>query len=395
MMDENQTLLDINQYLESKGINLRIEKRGRVLNIRGSLPDKKSPSLSKVQRISLKLPFDLNGLEEAKKAIELIDFQLKKNQFCWSHWVREKDISSIKSKNLDFGNKIESFKKQFFSDTSKSKSPAGMISTWQSAYKPYMKRLIDVSNESNLNFGEGLLVKILLSYTENSRSRQQCGIALSAFARHLKLELPENWKQLQNGYGIHESNFRKLPSDEEILNSFQLIPNPKWRFVYGLMATYGLRNHEVFFCDLSCLKRNEDKILRVFPNTKTGEHQVWPFHPEWVSLFDLDRTTHPSDLLPSIKTDLRDTTLQHVGRRVSEQFKRYKITFTPYDLRHAWAVRTILIGLPNTVAAKMMGHSVSIHTKTYHHWITRRDQQLAVDSALSRVNLNKTDKKHL
>ncbi len=389
MMDENQKLLDINQDLESKGINLRIEKRGKVLNIRGSLPDKKVPSLFKVQRISLKLSYDIHSLEEAKKAIELIDFQLKKNQFCWSNWIKEKTISSIKNNKLGVGNEIERFKKHFFSDTSKSKSPSGMISTWQSAYKPYMNRLIEVSNKNRLKLSEDLLLKILLSYKENSRSRQQCGIALGALARHLNLELPENWKQLQSGYGINESKFRELPSDEEIVKSFKLIPNPKWRFVFGLMATYGLRNHEVFFSDLSCLRKNGDKILRVFPNTKTGEHQVWPFHPEWVGLFELERMADTSDSLPDIKTDLKDTTLQHIGRRVSEQFRRYKISFTPYDLRHAWAVRTILIGLPNTVAAKMMGHSVSIHTKTYHHWITRRDQQLAVDNALSRANINK------
>ena len=383
-MDENQKLIDINHDLEEKGINLRIEKRGKGLNIRGSLPDKKSHNRSKVQRISLKLPYGINGLEEAKKAIELIDFQIKKNQFYWSHWIKEKAISSIKTNNSVVSNEIESFKKQFFSDTSKSKSPASMISTWQTAYKPYMNRLIGVSNKSSLELGERLLLEILLSYKEYSCSRQQCGIALSALAKHLKLELPENWKQLQSGYGIHESNFRALPSDEDIINSFQLIPNPKWRFVFGLMATYGLRNHEVFFSDLSCLKKGGDKILRVFPNTKTGEHQVWPFHPEWVGFFQLDNKADTFDLLPDIKTDLKQTTLQHIGRRVSEQFKRYKISFTPYDLRHAWAVRTILIGLPNTVAAKMMGHSVSIHTKTYHHWITRRDQQLAVDSALSR-----------
>jgi integrase len=384
-MDENQKLLDINQDLESKGINLRIEKRGKVLNIRGSLPDKKFHNLSKVQRISLKLPYNMKGLEEAKKAIELIDFQLKKNLFSWSHWIKEKAISSIKINRTVVNDEIESFKRQFFSDTSRSKSPAGMISTWQSAYKPYMNRLIGVSHQSTLKLNEELLLKILLSYKENSRSRQQCGIALSALAKYLKLELPENWKQLQSGYGIHESYFRKLPSDEEIINNFHLIPNPKWRFVFGLMATYGLRNHEVFFSDLTCLKQGGDKILRVFPNTKTGEHQVWPFHPEWVSLFQLDKLNDISDSLPGIKTDLKETTLQHIGRRVSEQFRRYKVSFTPYDLRHAWAVRTILIGLPNTVAAKMMGHSVSIHTKTYHHWITRRDQQLAVDSALSRA----------
>jgi integrase len=69
---------------------------------------------------------------------------------------------------------------------------------------------------------------------------------------------------------------------------------------------------------------------------------------------------------------------------VAEQFHRYDLPITPYDLRHAWAVRTIHIGLPDTVAARMMGHSVAIHTRTYHHWITRRDQQRAVDAALAR-----------
>ena len=384
-MDENQKLLNINQDLASKGIKLRIEKRGNNLNIRGPLPDKKFPNLSKVQRISLQLRYDINGLEEAKKALELIVFQLKKSQFDWSHWIKvKKDRSTLKNKIL-INHEIDSFKEEFFSDTSKSKSPASNISTWQSAYKPYINRLIEISNRNSLRLNKELLLKILLSYKENSRSRQQCGIALSALARHLDLELPENWKQLQSGYGIHQSNFRELPSDQKIINSFKLIPNPKWRFVYGLMATYGLRNHEVFFSDLSCLKKNGDKILRVFPKTKTGEHQVWPFHPEWISLFELDNINQSINPLPEIKTDLNNTTLQHIGRRVSEQFRRYKLSFTPYDLRHAWAVRTILIGLPNTVAAKMMGHSVSIHTKTYHHWITRRDQQVAVDSALSRI----------
>tara|TARA_B100000700_G_scaffold290302_1_gene348282 strand:- start:1455 stop:2618 length:1164 start_codon:yes stop_codon:yes gene_type:complete len=384
-MDEKQKLLDINTELASKGIKLRIEKRGNNLNIRGPLPDKKSPNLSKVQRISLKITNNIDGLEEAKKTLELIVFQLSKQQFSWSSWNKDKIASSTKKKNHIVDKDIDSFKKQFFSDQSKSKSMAGMSSTWQSAYKPYLNRLIEISRESTLKLNEELLLKVLLSYEENSRSRQQCGITLSALAKHLELDLPENWKQLQSGYGIHASNFRDLPSDKQIVNSFKLIPNPKWRFVYGLMATYGLRNHEVFFSDLSCLKKGGDKILRIFPKTKTGEHQVWPFHPEWVDLFELNNLTDVSEALPNIKTDLGYTTLQHIGRRVTEQFRRYKISFTPYDLRHAWAVRTILIGLPNTVAAKMMGHSVSIHTKTYHHWITKRDQQLAVDSALSRV----------
>jgi integrase len=122
----------------------------------------------------------------------------------------------------------------------------------------------------------------------------------------------------------------------------------------------------------------------VLPTSKTGEHQVWPFQPEWVEQFALDQLGRQPDALPAVDTDLRRTSLQRVGQRVSEQFRRYALPLTPYDLRHAWAVRTIHIGLPDTVAARMMGHSAAIHTRTYHHWITRRDQQQAVDAALAR-----------
>jgi len=47
-------------------------------------------------------------------------------------------------------------------------------------------------------------------------------------------------------------------------------------------------------------------------------------------------------------------------------------------------VRTIHFGLSDTVAARMMGHSVAVHTRTYHQWISRRDQQQAVEAALRR-----------
>jgi integrase len=139
------------------------------------------------------------------------------------------------------------------------------------------------------------------------------------------------------------------------------------------MATYGLRNHEVFFADLSALAPGGDRVIRVLPTSKTGEHQVWPFQPEWVGRFELERLGCDPGLLPPVRTDLRRTTLQQTGRRVAEQFRRYDLPIT------------IHIGLPDTVAARMMGHSVAIHTRTYHHWITRRDQQQAVDAALARA----------
>jgi len=282
--------------------------------------------------------------------------------------------------------RLTTFEKAFFADPRRRRRP-GSRTTWTAAYLPYLRRLVahGSTDRADGEFGIALLEEVVESYGLASRSRQQCSIALAALARHEGLELPADWSERAAGYGLHAARFRQLPSDAEILNLVERIPNPSWRLAYGLMATYGLRNHEVFFCDCSALAAGGDRVIRVLPTSKTGEHQVWPFQPEWVERFELERLARDRQALPAVRTDLGRTTLQQVGRRVAEQFRRYGLPITPYDLRHAWAVRTIHIGLPDTVAARMMGHSVGIHTRTYHHWITRRDQQQAVDAALQRL----------
>ena len=256
--------------------------------------------------------------------------------------------------------------------------------TWRSSYKPYINRMISIQNDTKTENLDNIFTTTLKTYKEGSRSRKQCATSLSVLAKFLEHKLPEDWKLMAKGYGLNKASFRNLPTDEIIENLWENIPNKSWKYVFGLMATYGLRNHEVFFCDLSSLTNSGDKIIRVLPTTKTGEHQVWPFHPKWIDKFELCKLGKDPELLPKINRDLRVTTLQNIGKKITDQFKRYSLKIKPYDLRHAWAVRTIFYDLPDTVAARMMGHSVSLHTQTYHHWITKRDQQQAVNNALSK-----------
>ncbi len=383
-MNFKSELFNINKKLAAKGIRLRIEQRGNRLGLRGPLPCKRNPLITRDQRISLGLENTQQGLEKAEKTLNFLYLQVEHNQFNWSNWSQKK---SANNKFSDIAKEIEGFKEFFFNDPIRKRSQAGCKTTWDSAYLPYLNRLKFIAQKNHLSLSENLLVETLSSYSQSSRSRQQCGTTLNSFAKYLNIQLPNNWRAISYGYGLNRAQFRKLPTDKFIEEIYEMIPNQKWKIVYGLMATYGLRNHEVFFCDLSSLKEGEDRILRVLQNTKTGEHQVWPFHPQWIDKFQLNGISNESNSLPKINTDLTKTTLQNVGRRVSEQFRRYNLPFTPYDLRHAWAIRTIHIGLPDSVSARMMGHSVAIHTKTYHHWITRRDQQQAVDKALKRETL--------
>ena len=380
-MNVIQEIYNINDKFATYGSKLRIEKRGDRLNIRGSLPSKEDKKNFKVQRISLGLKADISGLEEAKKKLQLINLQLELNQFDWVNWANSTNKREIKDK-FEFSKKINEFEEFFFKEHKSEYLTSTRKTTWRSSYKPYLKRIINVYDSSGKKDLENIFLKTLQTYKEGSRSRKQCATSLSVLAKFLNIQLPEDWKLNAKGYGLKKANFRYLPSDELIENLWEKIPNPSWKFVFGLMATYGLRNHEVFFCDLSSLKNCGDKIIRVLHTTKTGEHQVWPFHPEWVKKFELHKLGNNPELLPNINKDLKITTPQNIGKKITDQFKRYSLQIKPYDLRHAWAVRTIFYDLPDTVAARMMGHSVSLHTQTYHHWITKRDQQLAVDNAL-------------
>ena len=392
-----------NQGLAESGTSWRLEIRGQRLGLRGPLPPRPGSSQSNttIQRLSLGLRASEDAVQEALAHLHQVQLQLRLGTFRWQDWQRSPSRPTERppgqKDDVQRGgdaagpepsdsllNALESFREAFHQDPRRRRSPSGARSTWRSAYQPYLRRLRAIGEQAGQDLDSALLTTVLESYPIASRSRQQCALVLGALAKHLALPLPPDWQELGRGYGLHAARFRPLPSDAQILQVLDLIPNPQWRLVYGLMATYGLRNHEVFFCDVSALGPGGDRVVRVLPTSKTGEHQVWPFQPEWVEHFALERLALERRALPSVTTDLRVTSLRTVGQRVSEQFRRYDLPLTPYDLRHAWAVRTIHIGLPDTVAARMMGHSVGIHNRTYHHWITRRDQQQAVDAALAR-----------
>ena len=420
-------LAEHNERLRREGRRWRLEIRGGRLCLWGPLPpvgtgaDPEAGRTAglRMQRLSLGLPADPEGLAEALLRLAQLERELALGSFRWSDWRRRRgggadgDTAGLTATRADeaagggtpartqpppqaqpalqeLQQRLASFERAFFADPRRRRR-VGSRTTWTAAYLPYLRRLArHAARQPRLLARDGgpslaLLEEVLESYDLASRSRQQCAIALAALARQGGLPLPDDWRERGAGYGLHLARFRQLPSDGEILELIERIPSPSWRLAYGLMATYGLRNHEVFFCDASALGPGGDRVLRVLPTSKTGEHQCWPFQPDWVERFELPRLARDRQALPRVRTDLGRTTLQQVGRRVAEQFRRYDLPITPYDLRHAWAVRTIHLGLPDTVAARMMGHSVAIHTRTYHHWITRRDQQQAVDAALQRL----------
>ncbi|MBD2326958.1 site-specific integrase [Alkalinema sp. FACHB-956] len=371
-------ITQLNLRLKMARLGVQIERRGTKLNLRGTLPPR--PGCGRLrpyqQRLSLGLPATPAGLKQIEQEAKIIAAQLIQKSFDWRDYLTIE--AGKRLSQLDLVEQIQAFERQFFAASDRVSKPAATKTTWNAAYAPYLRKLAGMAQDHPKLTLPELIYKTVHSTAIQSRSRQVCCTALSAFAEFLNLELPTELKTLAGSYNNSRTQARNLPSDEAIVQAWAQIPNPAWQFVYGIMATFGLRNHEVFFCDYTQLQQGETSI-QVLDTTKTGSHEVWAFYPEWIEEFHLR-----SIQLPEINTDLSQTTLQRVGQRVTAQFRRYGVPFSPYDLRHAWAVRTIHFGLPDTVAAKMMGHSVAVHTRTYHQWITRRDQQAAVEAAIAK-----------
>lgn len=369
----------VNTRLKAARLGLKIERRGDMLGLRGTLPPRPGSDRHRPyqQRIALKLPANKAALKQAEQEAKVIAAKLIEQTFDWRPYLVQKGQALGSDELID---KIAAFEQHYLKEgeADPDKHCASVKSTWEKAYAPYLRKLQETCDRRTALSLPEAIVATVKSTRANSRSRQVCCTAMDAFADFLAIELPVDLKTLWGKYGSSRTQMRQLPTDEQILHWFHHIPNPAWQFVYGMMAVYGLRNHEVFFCDYSPLTAdNSEAVIEVLATTKTGTHDVWPFPPHWVDEFGLREIN-----LPDIETNLEKTTLQRIGQQVTLQFRRYGVPFAPYDLRHAWAVRTILMGLPDTVAARMMGHSVAIHNRTYHRWITRRDQQKAVDAAL-------------
>ena len=237
--------------------------------------------------------------------------------------------------------------------------------TWQTDYLRVFRHL-----PQDEELSSEILKALVTDTLPDTRTRKRYCIALGVLARFSGLEI--NLKFYSGSYSFKSACRRNLPDDLEIVAGFEQVKDPAWRWVYGMIAVYGLRPHEVFCLDYQRIEAG-NPALKVLGG-KTGERLVFPFYPEWLEQFDL-RTV----MLPRVS----GATNSDLGHRVAQAFRRFKLSFRAYDLRHCWAVRTLEFGLELPLAAQQMGHSTRVHTEIYHAWISEKVQQKAFEALLA------------
>ena len=342
-------------------MGVKLEQIGNSLYIQATLPPKPESKRTKPyqQRVTLGLYANSEGFRQAEAKAKEISGLLAQGRFSWQPYLKQAD-TEVKKTSL--GSILEDFEKTYFQSREETLTT---LQTLKTQYLTIFKQLpIDVPLSLEA------LKEVILTTAPNSRSRKRYVIACSKLAVFVGLDTTEI-KALSGCYSIKHLSPRDLPSDQEIVRSRSQIIDPSWRWLFGVMATYGIRNHEAFHVDL------EDYPLAFVNRGKTGERYCYPLYPEWADDWELEKVLKPK---------CTGRTNSDLGNRVTHAFKRFGVPYSPYNLRHAWAIRSLAFNLDITLAASMMGHSVQVHSQVYRHWLNKDIFQKAYYNLLNNPN---------
>lgn len=213
------------------------------------------------------------------------------------------------------------------------------------------------------------LKNCILAMTEPAtRKRNRYVMAFSALLRHVGIK-----NDLTYLKGKTTPKKREIPTDERIIAYRNLFPSEEWRWAYGMIATFGLRPHEVFRLDCSDLSAPIPTVF-VEEDSKTGSRIVYPMFENWIDLWGLRELKPPT-------RSAGDSNIYN-GDLVTRAFRRASIPVAPYCLRHAYAIRAAVAGLAPSIVSRWMGHSITIHCSTYHRHLDRLQHDRAYAGAL-------------
>jgi integrase len=354
------TIEVINYRLRAAKIGVRVEARGDRLSLRATLPPKPGSNKTKPYQQYLALGIYANpaGLQRADAEAKIVGGLLARGEFDWSRYLIVEQELGIG----DWGVWIKKLRADYFDQ--KGDTPNAQF-TWKNDYEAAFKNLKgEVVTAS--------LIAAATSTTANSRSRKRTCEKLQLLAElaGIKIDL----KPYIGNYGNAQTKQRFIPTDDQIIQARSLFDNsPSWQWAYGVMSVYGLRPHEIFFCEIS-----ENLACHVIEG-KTGERTCYPLHPGWATEWQLWQMKKPR---------CSGKTYRDYGKRVTVAFWRRDVPFDPYDLRHAYCIRgSVRYKVPVPTMASWAGHSPVVHYQTYNRWISEVEHAKVFEELRNQVSL--------
>ena len=319
-------------------VSLR-EKKGN-LYIRGLFP---SDTGTTRKEFSLKCKNNPQGRKAALIKAKEIDYLLLSGK-----WEQEE------KNNLTVEQAIAQYTNYYWS--TREKTP-DRIKNWQKEQEYYWGYV-----PQDEIFNTGLIKRVLESLEGGSYKQRKMSMLLSPLAKYHGIDF--NFSPYKK-YQSKSKSTITLPKAEDIIEAIKSFRYEYHRVTTVLLLYYGLRPHELFRSEI--FLNQSPIILVVGERTKTQSRKVYPIEfQDSFEYLDLLRDLNVDYLLLSdyydkfIKTAL---TNRELGGKVSRWFSRFP--FSPYQLRHYYAVRGAVKGISPVVMSKWMGHSLTVHYKHY------------------------------
>jgi integrase len=330
---------EVNGRLKAAGFRCRIEHRGKRLSLVATLPER-SGTGRRQQRIALGVEATLAGLGAAESQAMNLGLQIRQQTFSWATWAPPEDEAKPDLEHFH-ATALKIFAERFGG------RPDGGKLNWKGRWRPALSR-VPPSGELSAE----LLLGVIEAMPANSAMRRSYGQVITTVAGACGIDCT-SLRAAKTGYSVRCLQPRDIPADDQIVEVWGLIKNPEWQWVFGMCAVYGLRPHEV-----QEVKLTPESEAKVGDLTKTGYRVVWPAPQAWVEKFNLS-----DGQKPKCKPD------QFTNRANIYIHTRGPSPFALYNLRHAYAIRLLLAGVPSSLAARLMGHSVEIHERVYQRWL--------------------------
>lgn len=210
-------LSQINDRLTREGGRVAIEIKSNRLCLRATLPPKPGKEgRAYQQRIYLGIAPTPSGLRRAEKEARKVSALLDCKEFTWEPYLKPDPEPEPTYPT------VEDFHQDYL-------ARGGREETWRTDYWMILKRL----PEGQLT--AAALLDLVKSTTPNTRTRLRACIACGAFAKFLGMDI--DIASYKGNYNASSVQQRDIPTDEAIVMAYQLLP-PRWRWVYGVMATY-------------------------------------------------------------------------------------------------------------------------------------------------------------
>jgi integrase len=332
-----------------KGLPVSLARDGGSLCARAVFPPKTGELTPRQRRLPLGLKAAIENLYPAAEKCREIGGDLIAGRWQWP------DDKPSEILNRDF---IARHRENYLERNLKpGRSRADCLSFWEKDFGGVFGKLPPDKPPSLTEF-----IALTADTPPHTRTRQRYTKALAGI---LKLAgIPDGQLTAMRGdYSPAVVNPRDIPSFEDIVNWANFLDG-HWRFLYFLHACFGLRGTEAHpeNCNLEDLSKGEllvfsgkTKRWRFVPTCNEGLFQALQVAPEW-------------------QKPLRSP-LQY-SNSFTNTLHRRGFPFTPYALRHYYAIETLAQGWDTSWAAKCMGHSVAIHQQVY--W-------LAIDQNQARI----------